>query len=198
MQRIAEATSNWLENSGVIDKEENELYVYAVNSLLLSISPLLLAGIIGSLLGNFESSIILIIPFIFIRRFSGGYHTKKPWTCFFCSSTLLSVSIYLASIINYNVLLKVITLLSAISIMVWSPIDSTNRRLDIVEKKRFKRISTCITGIFLLLVIVFYYWDKKEVSICFSIGIILTAGLQIPCVLRDLFKHPSSKCLDRN
>ena len=61
---------------GGVEEEDRKLYGYCSYSFFLSISPVVMIIIIGSLMGIPVESILIIIPFMFIRKFSGGFHLK--------------------------------------------------------------------------------------------------------------------------
>ena len=188
IKKFAEAVSDWLINSGVIAENERELYSYASYSLFLSLSPLLLALFFGFWMGEMKKSIVLVLPFVLIRKFSGGYHTKNEWSCLLESSLLLCLCIYISSKISYDFHLALLTIVSMISIIIWSPIDSENRKLEDFEKKKYKSVTVLFTGLCGILIAFFCLLGKQDIASCISIGIMLTAGLQIPCILKRLFK----------
>lgn len=174
----------WLIKSKVIADEEKELYHYAAYSFLLTIAPLLMTILFGCLLGELKNSIILIVPFMLIRKFSGGYHARRSWTCILLSSVLLCMCIYASSKINYNFYFAIITLIATIGLALFSPIDSENRRLDAIERKFYKKATIYISEFFWILSIGFCLLNLEIVSTCISIGIILSFGLQLPCIFR--------------
>lgn len=184
IERCAEAITVWLINNGVIEENEEALYMYATYSFFVSVAPLFIAIIFGILAGQVVHSIIIIIPFMVIRKFSGGYHTKHPWSCMICSSILLLFCIYISSNINWNVGFEIVTIVSIGSLLAFSPIDSENRRLDVSEKTRYRKLTSYLTGLFTVLIAVLYLLKLRSYAICISIGLILTAGLQVPCIWR--------------
>lgn len=188
MEKCANTMTTWLIQSGVVEEEDRELYEYAAYSLLITISPLLLSVIFGIVMGRLIQSIILIIPFMVIRKFSGGYHAKQAFVCFIWSSLLLILCIYLSSCIKCNLLLGIVTIWALISLIVFSPIDSENRRLSQKEKKKYKTISSILAIIFCYFSVIFYLLKLETYAVCFSIGIILSASLQIPCIYQRIRK----------
>ena len=77
----------WLVESETVHREDKELYEYAVYSLFLTVTPIVLILIIGSLLGKTIQGLIIIFPFMFIRKFSGGnscQETKDVPVVFLC------------------------------------------------------------------------------------------------------------------
>ena len=122
----------------------------AVYSVFLSLSPLALAIGFGICMGYVGQSVMIIIPFAAIRKFSGGYHTKHAWTCLFWSCLLLSLCIALSFHIRCGWGLAIVTAGAAVSLICFSPIGSENRRLCMEELKRCKKATAALVLIFML------------------------------------------------
>lgn len=179
--------TDWLVKCDVVKEADRELYKYAVYSIFLTLAPVLLAIGIGSLFGDAGRSILIILPFVIIRKFSGGYHTKKVWTCLICSSLLLILCVALSFRINCSRILIGITAGASVSLACFSPIGHENRLLSREERSRYKRITAAIAANFILVDLLLFWFHQYTYVICVSIGIILSAGLQLPCILRGLF-----------
>ena len=130
MEKCANAIADWLVRCAMIDEEDKELYGYAAYSLILSISPLLLAIGFGIGMGRVKESVMITLPFMLIRKFSGGYHTKHAWSCMICSCLLLFLCITLSSYITAGWLLNFFTIGATVSLICFSPIQHENRVLD--------------------------------------------------------------------
>lgn len=76
MQKYTEAVVAWLVKYQVIEEQEKELYCYAMESYILFWSPVIFALLLGIIMGKVKESIFVIIPFMIIRKYSGGYHAK--------------------------------------------------------------------------------------------------------------------------
>lgn len=174
----------WLIKYNAVDSEDKELYEYAIFSVLFTFSPLLLSIIIGLLIGRLKQCVILIIPFLFIRKFSGGFHAKKAWVCLICSSTLLVFGTIVSSYIKYNLGFAMVTLVAIAILVFFSPIDSESRRLSQEEKKSCKIATIIITFFFAFVDLLLYLFQQETYAVCISLGIILTAGLQVPCLFQ--------------
>lgn len=182
----------WLIRHGVVQAEERELYEYAVHSLVLSLAPLVIVIIMGSFMGVVKESILFILPFMVIRKFSGGFHAKHEWVCLVGSCGLLFLCVLTVSKLTYNIALGSVTLGAVMSLLFLSPIDSDNRRLSADEKKKYKR-NTCIMaclffGVFVLLIGL----KAEKYACCIAVGLILSAVLQFPCVLQNVFLKQNS------
>ena len=75
-----ENISAWLIKHDAIKSEDKELYEYAIYSFFITISPLFLVILISGIMGKLFEGIVVIIPFMVLRKFSGGFHAKKAST----------------------------------------------------------------------------------------------------------------------
>ena len=186
MKIISKCLAIWLIKKEVISQEEKELYEYAIYSFILTILPVIMVMIIGTFMNRLIESIFIIIPFMFIRKYSGGYHAKHSWVCMISSCGILFICVYVVAHIQYYIWINFILVAAVMGLITFSPIDSENRRLDMLEKRIYKTRTvytvlafTMLYGIFLLL--------NKTYAICIMEGLVLTACLQIPCVIIRLY-----------
>lgn len=119
-----------------------------------------------------------------IRKFSGGYHAENSKICFVWSSLLLFLCIVFSYYIKWKWFWGVLLIIALISISYNSPVEHENKKLDQIESRQYKKI-TILFLIFFMSVAVLCYWTKwGKYSVCVFISIMLTACLQIPCVLQ--------------
>ena len=173
----------WLIRCDAIEEKDRELYQYAVYSVLLSMYPLLFATCFGAVIGEIDKSVAIIIPFAVIRKFSGGYHTKNSWSCFLWSSLLLLLCIVVSIYVKCGLFLIMVAVIAEMSLIYFSPIDNENRKLNREEHREYKKMTAIWTSLFLLVAVMFHLGEWEKYSICISIGMILSASLQIPCIL---------------
>lgn len=121
---------NWLIKSKAIKDDERELYEYALNSMVLLLSPAIISITIGCIMGIPVNGIFMVMPFLFLRKFSGGYHARHAWTCFVGSSILVTLFLWISTKINSGILLYVVTVISVVELCVFSPIQSGNRNIE--------------------------------------------------------------------
>lgn len=172
----------WLINNGAINEEDYELYEYAIYSLFFLWSPMIMAIIFGMILKITIKAIIFIIPFMLIRKYSGGYHAKNISVCLVSSCILMIMFLIILKYIKVSIVLDVTTCFSALIIAIFSPVDSANRRLEDAEVKRFSKVSIIITFFVLLVYWLIQLTTWRDYSACFGLSLILTAILMIPCI----------------
>ena len=130
MGKCTDAVTNWMIRCHVIHEEDKELYKYAIHSFFLLLSPLILAGGIGFCVGSVKHGFAVILPFIVLRKFSGGYHAKNLHTCILGSGFLLLLCIICSIHVQCDWRLAITTAIASVSLIVFSPMDSENRRID--------------------------------------------------------------------
>lgn len=186
--RCAGRITTWMIKHDAVLPEDRELYEYAVYSLILTVSPLVLVMIMGGLMGRMREGIVLIIPFMVIRKFSGGYHAKHDWACLLSSCGLLFLCVCAASRITCSMELCIVTFAAAAGLCILSPVDSENRRLMPEEKRRYKKTTCVLAAAFAMLFVFLMVIHAGTYAVCVAVGLILSASLQLPCILLQLEK----------
>ena len=182
MGKITKGITNWLIENGAIEDRDTELYEFAIYSILITISPLLLVLIIGIGMGTVLEGAIVILPFMCIRKFSGGYHANNAGICFVSSCVILVFCMWLATHLAYSYWITITTTICVISLCMNSPIDSKHKRLDNMEKRSYKKIAIILSCIFYSIHCACGCIGLEKIANCLAVGICLTAILQLPCL----------------
>lgn len=186
IERFAKRITDWLVKTKSIDVVDKELYQYAVQSLLLTVLPIIMSIVIGLALKAPLNGLLVILPFSFLRKYCGGYHAKKEATCLVFSSLLLFLCVALSILLTCSWVLLAIACVMGISLICFSPIENENRLLDDEERVYYKRVTVIMVGCFIVVNLLFFLFKLDKYSICISIGIILPACLQIPCIIEKI------------
>ena len=152
-------------------------------------SPIILTIFVGLILGAVGRSLLIILPFVAIRKYSGGYHTKTPGICFVASSLLLVLCIILSFYIECSGSLMWVTIGATVSLGYFSPIDNENRVLSIEECRYCKIKVVCVATLFLGVALLLYLFKLNVCAVSIMIGVLLSAGLQIPAIIAKGLKE---------
>lgn len=185
IKRISAVAAKWLLQTGAISASDVELYEYGIYSFLFTMCPLGLVLIISIFLNMIAEGILLIIPFILVRKFCGGFHFRSSVLCGIVSTAVLT-----AFLLGIRLVMNtgsygwwaLVLLLSTVQIIVFSPIDSEGRRLTPNEKKVFKKIAIALSVIVVLLCVVLATCHQMWAAVPVGSGVILSAALQFPCL----------------
>ena len=135
-----------------------------------------------------KEGIIIVIPFMLIHKLIGGYHAKHLWICLIGSTILLSLCILMSFYLECDWKLAGITIIAGIGMGYFSPIDHENKRLNDKEKKLYKKATIILVGMSWGIALLLQLLGKETWAVCISIGIMMTAGLQYPVVLKKYWK----------
>lgn len=185
---VSRAVAKWLLKHGAISVNEKELYEYGIYSFLFTLTPLFLVLMVSIPLNMAVEGVLLITPFILLRKFAGGFHFQTPLPCIIVSTlVLLGCLLEISVILEYGSFIThtLLVYASIVPICILSPIDSENRQLSAKEKSAFHRIAIVLATINAALYSLLLILRTVEIAIPLGTGMILTALLQLPC----LFEH---------
>lgn len=189
---VSSALTAWLVREKAILSEDTQLYAYAAYSLIWGLLPVIISLLLGVLFGLVIESLVLVLPFILLRKFSGGFHLKSPALCLLCSTTLLSGALLaIKELLNIPdpTLLTPFVLLAVLSLWVHSPISSVWKKLSCKEIRIFRTVARSIAFLCLTGHLLMAFTQQFTISIPLGVGTILTALLQMPCILKHQMQH---------
>ena len=178
----------WLLRAGAISENDRELYEYAAYSFLFSLLPLVLVMLLGCASGMLLEGVLMIVPFILVRKFSGGFHLQSPGVCFVSSLMLLSAFLFLIRLVSMKqsfILLSCLAVASTLQLFFCSPIDNEARKLSEKERAAFKKVARIMSLLFLTIYIALLSFGQSRLAVPIGAGLILTALLQVPCFFAE-------------
>lgn len=120
---------------------------YGLLCILDEITKLIPYFIIFWLFSLQEYYLVVLIFFCPIRLFTGGYHAKTYWGCFFISFAIFSSIIVIGKYISFDIIILMLSLIiSFILVCIYSPVDNINKRIKSKEQRmKLKYFSIIIT-----------------------------------------------------
>ena len=179
---LSKRISNRLVDKGVISNDEDEICSYGLFMIFSHTSLFIVTIIFGFLLKQPLKSILFYIQFQFIRRYAGGYHASSELRCNILSAISMIVCIWLIKDIDGNnefIILLTITIVSAILIALFSPIDTKEKPLSDTEFKHFQIITLIILLVFTCTIVFLMLFGQKTWAIPTCLSIILESILLI-------------------
>lgn len=183
IKRIAEKIVAWLIEYEVVEKENRELYEYAAFCLISKVLPFLVVIPFCIITKTIINGVILVAVFMSVRKYAGGYHAKTPMRCFVYSCIILSAFIWISDKLRNRYALLITLLISVIFLNVYSPVESENKKLESIEKIKYKGIVRKLLTIYEILFIALTVCGMDKYAVCVALGLILSAILQMLAVL---------------
>ena len=174
--------TDWLIRSNVIQAEDRDLYDYACKSLVFLIAPFAIALFVGMVFRMVAEALLMAVPYVILRSFCGGFHLKSIKLCLVVS-TLSYLAIFSIGIfVSCDIFYYIAAIISAVSIDVLSPIVSPNKKIDSHRILHFKLTAIILSTIILIVVFVLLITHTGHFSRFLTLGMLLTASLQWPCI----------------
>lgn len=178
LSRIAKRITDWLQLQNYIVQEEYEICVFGIEQLISSAINLVSILLIGIVLDTLLESIIFLMAFKLIRECAGGYHASTRVRCYLLS---IFTVIVVLSVIKYisidSIILLIMSMLASIIIILFSPVDTENKRIDAIERIYYRRKSMIILWVELLIagLCVMVHFNKGTKCIVFALFVLAMA-----------------------
>lgn len=117
---------------------------------------------------------------------TGGYHARYWWLCIVISSTVLGTALYIQDYVEMNSRLTACVLISAILLILFSPVESSNRKLDNDERIWFRKMVLAIETVAFIIYLLLICNNFSQTAIAFGIGMIIPLIMQIPCYITKI------------
>lgn len=178
----------WLSSEHAIGIQEENLFSFAIRSLIWGLLPVCFSSIIGLFLNMFIESLIMITPFMLLRKFTGGFHFQSAKVCLAITVVVLTCGMLLQKLVlkaNNSNMLTIIVALSTVIILIFSPIKSSSA----MHNKNylfFRKMSRALSFFSFLQYLILHYCTSDHFAIAFGIGIFLVALSQLPCIIKEV------------
>lgn len=81
VEKLSRHIALWLIKSGILENDDIDLYIYAIQYLLLIINPTIIFTAYCIATHNITIGLIEVFSFLLIRKYCGGYHCQSSTVC---------------------------------------------------------------------------------------------------------------------
>ena len=146
---------------GYIPEEEREVYEYGFDITIYTIWSTAALLLLGLLLRQFASTVILVFGFYTFQTTGGGYHAKTHLRCFLTMVAGLLVGLSFVFLEKWSVLLWILLGIGALLLFLVPRVLHPNKSYLETERKRLTVRSVVVTLSLLVSVIVLnIFWNK--------------------------------------
>lgn len=180
--RTAEIITQKLQKNNTVTSEQYDLCRFGFQQGLTILLNLLTTICIGVIMGEFWQSVLFMIAYAPLRSFAGGYHAKTSILCYVYSILMMITVLFAIKLPLFNDFICIIAfLVSCVIIAILSPVEDSNKPLDYVEIKVYRKRTLVIISIESMFFIISYFFNWKNVVICITyvfmvMAFILCAG----------------------
>ena len=129
-------------SAGAIRQEDEELYLFAYESLLAGVISWASLLLMATVLQAFWGAVLFMLFFIPLRSYAGGYHEGSYLKCYVLSLTVFAALIVFCPFLARTVpALALCAALAAAGVAVWlrAPVADPNKPLDEDQRRAYRR-----------------------------------------------------------
>lgn len=182
IREFAEKLSNQMADRGIVQKEDVDLYRYGIENGITVAGNLAASAVLGVLTGRLGMVLVFLLFYSILRSYSGGMHCKSKAGCFVLSMLILLIPVFSYEWVMEQVSIGILLMIGAAAvtvILILSPVESINKRLDDEERKFYRRISHCIVALQICVLGVLYGMSLYEFFYAGYCSIVLVAVFMI-------------------
>lgn len=179
-KKISRIITNKLIQLDIINSGDYDIYKYGFELLISLLFTTIFILIFSAIINKFIETLLFMIVFLVTRIICGGYHAKHHYSCF-----LGTISIYVFSLLLYYLIYSTpfaylimfpATIVSALIIIIFSPIEHPNNPMTAYRKVKNRFLSRILSIFICLMCFVSLFIEHKTTStLSFYIGFIFAA-----------------------
>lgn len=193
LERFAERLAGKMLASQAIPREDVSLVSFGIVQGLRTLIEIIIMLLTGFVFRLYWQGVVILVVFIPLRIYAGGYHAKTPLQCAIKTWLLfLGVLLWLKFVPAY--LWMQIVLLAGTAVCLWkfAPVQHVNKPLEEYEVLKYRKRAFIIFGAETIFFVVFRVFGFVDLARCILLGITM---MQIIMVLGVIFGEGNNGCL---
>lgn len=170
MDSFSASLVNYFISHDYIDSSKKNVYQYGVLVAIQSLISFIASITVGIVLGMFFENLCFFITFKLSRKYSGGLHSNKYTSCLTISILLNVASLGIIKALErstYYPLIIGLEILALIFVILLSPVENMNKKINKKELIWHKVFATIICGFLIICSIVL---ALHKICLIFPIG----------------------------
>lgn len=164
VEKLSRHIALWLIKSGILENDDIDLYIYAIQYLLLIINPTIIFTAYCIATHNITIGLIEVFSFLLIRKYFG-----IAWL-----SSLIKPSLHMFSVL----------VIADIELIIKGPIISVNHSVSDFEKIYYHKCLIGILSVLNIIIIITAAYRFYHITSCISVVIIFCFILHLACMTR--------------
>lgn len=172
-------------HAGTIEKEDEAIYIFGLHQGIMLLLNLLTTLMIGLIFGMVWESLFLLLVYIPIRSYAGGYHARTELQCYILSVVMIVSMLWIVKSFSGEILLNFIMfVIGVVSILFLAPLGDKNKPLDDMEQIVYRKRARILLSIESLFFGIFLFFSWNIVAMCISVSLFGLACLLFIAALK--------------
>ena len=160
--------------------DESEIIEFGITVLISKVIFLITIVIVGVFCGELVSVLFFTLLYTPLRSFAGGIHAKTPVRCYFLSLAMLILTALIFKFLKITKLLFYFSIvISAIILILLSPVEDFNKPLDDIEIKIYRGKSLLIWCIETIVGVISTYFSFDLLFSCIFLNFTILSVMLI-------------------
>lgn len=139
VESVSKTILDILIKNNAVTKDDRAIVLFGIEQGLRSVMEVIVMLITAALMNLFWQSVIILISFIPVRIYAGGYHAKTPMQCAVKSWMLLTAVLLWMKYIPGNVIIQIsLFIVTGIWMIIFCPIQDIHKLLRENEKSKYR------------------------------------------------------------
>ena len=140
MENISEKLVGYMLRNKVISEDDKEIYLFGLVLMLRVLLNTVTLILIGLWFNMLAVSAIFVCFSLFIRSYSGGFHSDNPVICYLISTSSIILLLISIKLQIWNVYISgILVILSTVIFLIYAPVGHKNKILEDIESKIYRR-----------------------------------------------------------
>lgn len=152
----------------IVGKQREEIIAFGISSVMYKVFHLGAVLFIGLLFGRIFDIIVFHLFYQKLRTYAGGHHAKSSLVCFFssCGIAVGTLTFWSLCPVEYKTLCMMVFLAVSFPI-IWllSPVEATNKPLDEVETRVYRKKARALLLVEVVITLLLYFIGLGEVAL---------------------------------
>lgn len=165
---------NAMRRYGIVSDDDADIYMYGLECFYMKCVGIATFICIALILNMIAEMMTILVAFVNIRKCAGGFHAKTKFRCLFFSAFIMCAALLLCRTELSAMLYGVSLLCSDVGLMMLSPVDTANNRLNAREKVYFRHEMVAKLFLINVITVTCMYCGSFKVYIPMVIGVMLS------------------------
>lgn len=180
--KVSQIIADFLIKENIISKEYRDTYIYGFELCISSVISFVFVVLIAIITRMYIECTTFYIVFCVTRLFCGGYHADTYLRCKIMFSAVLLIELLIFQLINNLGFLYwvILYLFSSTIICNFSPVENSNKKLTLKDKRKARRITFVLLFLWLLIMVVIFIYNLSYQIIpltLLSVAVLMLLGI---------------------
>lgn len=186
VNNLARIIATKMVNKKIVENEDKECYIYGLELLISKVIVLSIIFIIAIGIKLIIPSIIFTFFYLLLRQYTGGFHCQTAERCICLSIVIYIIYAYICKceLNNHFIIIFIMSVVSYISILVFSPLADANKEIDDYEKDKYRKIAIILGSIMFVIEILSFILNYHYIFVSIAFSLLADAILLVIAILQ--------------